>query len=702
MSAKVGGTGAGDPRKPKKVPKPAAIFRKPIPEESFQKRYLGLLELEADKAFLESSFAAENGQRTLAPGLGREAMVRLNKLGKEIKANRGVLKTGPLVMAGILVAALVVFVLFFMNPLLGGALEKGLEAAFGAKAEVAGFRLDLLDLEVSMRSVAVADRDEPMTNLFEIGKIDLKLDPASLIRGKVYVQEAVASSIALGTPRKTSGALPSASGSGAPRPAPSRSRASGEAPIVDLSRFDAAALVEREKSKFSSAAAFDAAGAAYADAAARWKDRASSSGKSVAALASSSKKALAIDPKSFKSPADALKAASELSALADSAGATAKEAEAVASGLRSDADSAAALEKDARKALDRDFDHLKSFVDPRSGAASSVLEPVVLSFLSGEGQRYFRYGNRALEVAMDLAKKSGADKASKPKKAGLGVGRNVAFPAAALPKFRLGHLGASFVQERATWTVDLREVSSDPALVPAPTSLDATMVSGKESASLKAVVDLRKESSRAFSVDAKAQGYPVNLGESFAAAGIGGFTGRASGRLEISGEAQGGFAALGGLDIADAAASEPSGLVGRALADSLASAGAVKVEIGYEHPRSGADKYSVRSNLDGLVAKALKAAASRYAEKAVSELRAAMKDYASKELESKLVAKVDLDGLLSSSLGDSKSASSVLGALSGKKAALEARAKELGAQALGGSKLPEVKVPKIKAPKLKP
>jgi uncharacterized protein (TIGR03545 family) len=678
-------------KKNKKPPEPAALFRKPIAEEVFEKRYLGLIEQAADRVFLESAFILSEGNRVLREDLGRDDLIRLNKLAKAIAANRGIVKKGPLVLAAIFAFAIVVFALFFMNPLLGRAIERGLESAFGARAEVAAFRLDLFSLRVSMRSLAVADRDKPMTNLFETGRLEFKLDPASLLRGRVYIQEASAASIALGRPRAVSGALPEALYVGAPKAEAKKASSSPPAAsIVDFSRFDASALLEREKSKLSSLAAYEKAGAAYDDATRRWKDRVSSSQKSVTELQAASKPLLALDPKSIKSPSEAMKAASDVKALSDSAKSTMKEAGAVASGLRSDVVAATALEKEAHSALDKDFDYLKSFVDFRSGATAGFLEPMIRDLLTDKGQTYFHYGERGLEAALAIAKQPGGDKAEKKsKKPGLGRGRNVYFPSAALPRFRLGHLGASFLQDTASWTVDLREISSDPSLVPEPSSLEASMVSGRESASVKAILDLRKDSGKAFSVDARGQGFRADLGNSFSAVGLGGFTGRASGRLEISGEAESGFKAKGGIELGETSASKVSGVVGQAIASGLTSAKTVKVEVGYDHPRDGDDKYSIRTNLDDIVSKAMSSLAARYADKAVADLKAALRDYAGKELEGKLGSKVDLDKLLSSSSGGEASASSIVKAMDDKAKALESRAKDLGSKAIKGVKIPK-------------
>jgi uncharacterized protein (TIGR03545 family) len=683
-----GGEGGAKPgKKAGKPPKPAAIFREPIDEASFQKKYLGLIEQAADRAFLESSLVLADGKRTLREGLDRDALLRLNKLGKAIKANRGVLKTGPLVLATLLASAILVFALFFMNPLLGRAIERGLESAFGARAEVSGFRLDLFRLRVAMRSLAVADRDKPMSNLFETGRIELKLDPGSLLRGKVYVQEASAASISLGGARAVSGALPETPA----KPEPAKAAPSApSASLLDFSHFDAPALLDQEKSRLSSLAAYEKAGAAYDEASKRWKDRAASSQKGVAALASASKPLLALDPKSIKSPEAAMKAASDIKALIDSAKSTAKEASAVASGLRSDSGAAASLEKEARASLDRDYEYLKSFVDFRSGAAASLLEPILKQVLSAEGEKYYHYGSRALETALSLAKKQEGDKAAaKAKKTGFGKGRDVRFPAAALPRFRLGHLGASFLQDNSSWTVDLREVSTDPSLVPFPSTLEASMVAGSESASLKTVLDLRKEASQPFSLEARVQGIRADLGDSFAAAGLGGLTGNLSGKLDALGEVEGGFGAHGSLELGDPSASRVSGAIGEALASGIASAKTIDVDIGYEHPRSGEDRYSVRTSLDSLVEKAARVLAARYSDKAEAQIKAALRDYAGKELEGKLGSKVELDKILSSSLGDEKTASSLTAALGDKEKSLESRAKDLGTKALG------IKLPKL-------
>jgi len=678
-------------KKAKLPPKPASLFRKPIPEAAFQKSCLGLIEQAKDREFLDSCLARSERGRVLREGLDREALQRLNKLAKAIKANRGFVKSGPLVLAGILVAGIVVFGLFFMNPLLERAGEGALESIFGAKAEIAAFRLDPIRLRVSMAGIAVADRDEPMTNLFETGRVELRLSPYAILRGRVYIEEASAAAISVGGPRKSSGALP-----GVPASEKAAAKAHGGAPLVDFEHFDAKALLEREKSNLKSQAAYERAGTAYAEAARRWKERAASSKRSVAELEVSSKKVLAIDPKGIKTAAAALEAVSEAKALVASTQAVAKEASAVADGIGADSRAAAALEKDARAALDADFAYLKSFADPSSGAAMGALDPVIRGLLTDKGERYYYYAGRALETALRLKASSGGEQAAKkpaatPTAKPTAKGRDMAFPSAALPRFRLGHLGAGFSSGGADWRVDLRELSTDPRLVPSPTTLELAMASGAAAVKAKAVADLRSDRGAAYSLDASGEGLPVDLKDALAGVGIGSFSGRASGSLELRGEAEGDLRAKGGAAIRDAVAGGASGALGAALAGAIAGVDAVRLDASYARPAGGEGRLSIKTNLDSIAAKAAAALAARYADKASAEIKAALKDYAGAELEGKLGSRTELGELSSSSALDAKSSSSIGKALDGKVRGLEARAAELGSGALKGVSLPKLK-----------
>lgn len=659
-------------KKTKKPPKPAGIYRKPIPEKKFTTKYLKLVELPADKALLESSFTLSGGAYVLKEDLDHATVARLNKLAKAIKANRGFVKTGPLIAAALVAGGGAVFVLFFMNPVLERATERGLEAAFGARAEVSSFKLQLSRLRVSMASVAVADRDKPMENLFETGKIELRLNPASLIRGRVYIEEASAASIAVGTARKTSGALPGVSAEPIP---PEPPKADGP-PLVDFENFDAAALLEQEKSKLKVTAAYAEAAAAFDEASARWKAKVEDAQKTAKQAQDDAKALLAIDPKKLNTPEAIAKAVEDAKKAAETTKAVAKEVDAVADGVRSDWENAQRLEKLARAAVADDWARLKTYIDPKSGAALEALEPSIREILSDKVEKYIYYGQRSLAVAQKLKAQAAAKDQAKPAKTAA-RGRDVVYPAAKLPRFRLGILSSSFKAGDRDWSIELREVSSDPDLLPAPTTLKFAVVGAGQTIAADAVADLRSSAERAFSVDARGEGLKVDLGDSLKQAGFGGFTGTAKLTAAVIGEKDGRVSAESGIDIGKPTVSAPKGLLAKAVAEALGSTDAIELDVGYLKAPGKDPKIDIDTNIDNIVAAAMRTMAERYAKKALAELEKVLQDYVGKELAGKLLSKDDLAALASLAAGDKKAIGLLSASVDAKRKELEGRANAL-------------------------
>ena len=343
----------------------------------------------------------EKADRTAAKAeakSARAAAAAAKSAAKQAKANKGYVKAGPLLGLSLLTAGLTVFGIFFMNPLLERGAEAGLQAAFGARATVEGLRFRPFRMRLSVDSVAVADAASPMTDLFRTGRLEFRLSPSAVLRGKVYIEEASAASVELGTARETSGALP---GSAEPEP-----RAKPPAPeipaLVDWEAFDAEALLEREKAKLAAPAAYEAAGTAYARAVEEWKGRRETSSSAVEKARVSSKAALAIDVKAIRSAGEAAQALAVVKAAAGDVQSVGAEAKAVAEGIRKDAAALDRLAKDARDAADRDAAYLKSLVTPGSGAARAALEPALRALLTAKGETWLYYGGRFLEAAARL------------------------------------------------------------------------------------------------------------------------------------------------------------------------------------------------------------------------------------------------------------------------------------------------------------
>ncbi|HUW69210.1 MAG TPA: hypothetical protein VMX33_03155 [bacterium] len=671
--------------KPRKTGKIPPLFRKPIAEKEFEKKFLRFIELPKDQELLRSSFVLSEGLYRLKDGLDPAVLKRLGVLAKAIKANRGIVKIGPLALSTVFAACLVVFALVFMNPLMEGAIEYSLSAAFEARAEVTGFRFDPFRMRIGMVSIKVADRDKPMTNLFETGHVALRLNPSAMLRGKVYIEEASAASVLFGTTRAISGALPGYQQKAKPPMAP---REAG-IPLIDLQNFSAQALLDREKAKLKSNQAYEDAAAAYTEAVARWRAQSESASKSVTELKTSSAAVLSINVKSLKSVEAVSAALQEVRAAITSVKAVGQQTGDVVKGLQTDMDKAAALERLARTAAADDLKRLKSYIDPRSGAAMEALEPSLKEILSDSAERYLDYGARALEIAMKM-KKDGTDRKAVPR-AVSARGRDIRYPAWSYPAFRLGLFGADFTVDGTRWRITLKELSNDPDLVPEPVSLAVSVSDSVRELAFTGVADLRDADKESFVVDLTAKGLPVDLGSALKDMGVGGFTGTASCKLHGAGIASGSVSAKSEIRIADGRLREPSGTIAQATQ----SVGSINVDVDYVREGSGSPRFAVTTNLNDLVSAALAATTERYARKAETELDAAFKNHAGTELERKLGARDGATTLLAAARGDKTAADSLGASLDTKKSELENRASALAKDA-AADVLKNVEIPTLK------
>lgn len=108
---------------------------------------------------------------------------------------------------GVLLAIVLFFWLAF-DPLLKWGLVRAGEAAAGAKVDVASLTTHALKGSLTIRGLAVANKNEPMKNLFQADEADFQFSPGQALRAKVVIPLAAVKGLRFGTARKTSGALP--------------------------------------------------------------------------------------------------------------------------------------------------------------------------------------------------------------------------------------------------------------------------------------------------------------------------------------------------------------------------------------------------------------------------------------------------------------------------------------------------------------
>ena len=195
----------------KKLPK---MFRKKYTEKKFNKKIAKNIYIAKDKEFVTSLFVTEEkGKRKLLSipsetKLSKQDAAKLKLIAKQIKKQRGRVKWGSLLICLAIIVILVAAIIFFKDKILKKGMQIGLESAFGAKCDIAYLHLDISDSNLRVKGLEVADKKDTMTNLFEVGSIEMDFNLNQLLKKRFVAEKLEVADVLTGTPRTTDGALP--------------------------------------------------------------------------------------------------------------------------------------------------------------------------------------------------------------------------------------------------------------------------------------------------------------------------------------------------------------------------------------------------------------------------------------------------------------------------------------------------------------
>lgn len=106
------------------------------------------------------------------------------------------------------VAAIVLFLVVFMDPLLARGISAVASKLNGAKVDVSGLKTKIFQGRLSIANVQVTNPKEPMKNIVEAGPMAFELSLGDIFSKRVVIPEATLGGLKFETDRKTSGALP--------------------------------------------------------------------------------------------------------------------------------------------------------------------------------------------------------------------------------------------------------------------------------------------------------------------------------------------------------------------------------------------------------------------------------------------------------------------------------------------------------------
>jgi uncharacterized protein (TIGR03545 family) len=112
-----------------------------------------------------------------------------------------------IIVFGIIVLALVIFSIFFMDNLIKGTIESVGSNALGAKLDIKEFELSFSKLLLRISGLQIGDPQDEWRNQAEIGEIKFNLDFGALLRKKFIIEEVLIEGVTPSTKRTVSGKM---------------------------------------------------------------------------------------------------------------------------------------------------------------------------------------------------------------------------------------------------------------------------------------------------------------------------------------------------------------------------------------------------------------------------------------------------------------------------------------------------------------
>lgn len=202
----------------KKIP---SLFRKKYTAKKLEKKIYKKLYVPDDKKYVKGLFTEveKKGAKQIpiyaipadkAEQLAKKDMKRLKLLAKQIKKQKGRVNFVPLIVTIAFIAAIPICFSMFKNIIIKKAITVACENIFEAKTDIEKVDFKFLDSSLKIKKIEIANKNDYMKNLVDIGSITIDFDLGQLLRKRFVADELSVLDVNSGTERKTSGELPPA------------------------------------------------------------------------------------------------------------------------------------------------------------------------------------------------------------------------------------------------------------------------------------------------------------------------------------------------------------------------------------------------------------------------------------------------------------------------------------------------------------
>lgn len=191
----------------KKTPK---LFRKKLTEKKWNKKIHKNIHIPKDRKFIEALYENQNGKMVFTgTDLNKDDRKKLKALAKSIKKNKGMVTRWKAGILMVILSILLLFNFFFKNTVVEYVLEKSLEEAFSAAAEIENLDISLSKGTMTFDSLRVQNRKDPGRNIFETTSSRLAISVPEIAKGRFRIQEFSVQGIQMDTARESDELRPS-------------------------------------------------------------------------------------------------------------------------------------------------------------------------------------------------------------------------------------------------------------------------------------------------------------------------------------------------------------------------------------------------------------------------------------------------------------------------------------------------------------
>ena len=499
----------------KKLPK---MLRKKYSQKKFERKVLKRIYIPRDKEFIASYFMPVEGAKkpcVMIPDdriFTKQELVRLKIISKEIRKQKGRVKLIPLVAVVSVIVVMVSAVLIFKDPLIKKGLQSAMQSMFGAKVDIAYLHLGILDSNFTIKGLEVANRNDTMKNLFEIGNLTVDFDLIELLKKRFVSDEMSVTDVRVNTDRKTDGALPEKSkGNPNPRIEKVKSQVTEFASsknevlknsITDIfSEYNPETILSNFYSKLSTPELVEDIEKEMNLLISSWQTAPDELKISVNKVIADGQAVIDFDWNSIKSdPTQIRTILATLKSVTDNTTSLYKESEKTMNMLQRDVKQVQTMTNNVQKAITSDFNLISkevnkitsfSIKDDGMNMLTASFEKIIADLFG----KYYPVFQEAMGYVQDLSAKSTEKKALEAEKERTAIqryaGRTIEYRKDNIPTFLIKKMHGSGADGNFSLSLDVTDISNDMTKWGKPAAISGMVGHGQMSDSFSGTLDLR-------------------------------------------------------------------------------------------------------------------------------------------------------------------------------------------------------------------